>query len=65
MSIAADSYGIVYFNLKQPRITAIFQTIKYIKSISLQKYIDFCKPPKELITKFCWQRKMLYFCARL
>lgn len=28
MSIAADSYGIVYFNYNHPRITARFQTIK-------------------------------------
>ena len=64
MSIAADSYGIVYFNYNHPRITARFhKNIK--KLIWLQKYIDFCKPPKELITKFCRQRKILYFCARL
>ena len=32
MSIAADSYGIVYFSYNHPRITAIFQSIKYKKT---------------------------------
>ena len=52
MSIAADSYGIVYFSYNHPRITARFhKNIK--KLIWLQKYIDFCKPPNKIYFLFC------------
>ena len=51
MSIAADSYGIVYFSYNHPRITANVKSNKTI--LRLQKYTYFCKSPNKIYFLFC------------